>query len=140
MNLTGIWKVIILLLLIFGCGGVSHEVLHEVSQKGGKSALDGTWTVRALSGPQWFMAINLVDDRKIINGRSGYNVAKGVPWGEFVVTEEDHVVEKIFVLTYVDGMTVDRVWFAGPGVLDKLEGQFFTFGELRGTFTMERVK
>ncbi len=118
-------SIIILSLFILGCAG---------SQKtADRSDLDGVWTVTTTSGPQWFEVIDLLGDRKVINGDFGFNLAKGVRWGDFTITK----IEEVYTLTYSALPVVDKVWFRGP---DVLEGVLYMYGDFIGSFKMERIK
>ena len=117
--------ILLLTLTIMACAGVPQE--------GGKAPLDGTWTVTTTSGPDWFSVIDMLGDKKVIKGDSGYNLAKGIRWGDFTITKN----EEVYTLTYEALPVVDRIWFTGP---DKLVGVLYMYGDLIGSFKMERVK
>jgi len=89
--------------------------------------LNGTWRVKVLSGPLWFRAMNLIRDRKIIDGDSGYNIACGVKWGRFTIQRRLQRLGrfnelKIVLLKYKDQPIVDVVTYADE---NKLIGQFY---------------
>lgn len=97
--------------------------------------LDGKWRVRVTSGPWWFRLLNVTGNVKhiITTGvfTSGYNVARGIRWGQFVVSQDDGIT-----LTYTERPIVDKLL-----VIDEnnLAGEFFYNGKFVGNFTMERL-
>lgn len=93
--------------------------------------IDGTWRVKVTSGPLWFRALNLIRDKKIIKGNSGYNVASGFTWGIFTV----EYLNTEIVLTYTDQPIIDRARFVGK---DELSGKFYWRNDYIGNFKMER--
>lgn len=92
--------------------------------------LDGTWKVKVVSGPLWFRAMNLLRDGKVIDGDTGYNIARGFKWGPFTITREGDR----FVFTYSDSPIVDNVYV----LKDELIGFFYLKGKYIGWFKMTR--
>ena len=94
--------------------------------------LTGTWKVKVTSGPVWFRAMNLIGDKKIIDKNSGYNVAAGIKWGKFQITQDG----RQYILTYTEQPIVDRVKFVGG----RLAGSFTLNDKYIGEFEMKEVK
>ena len=92
--------------------------------------LDGTWEVKAKSGPWWFYLLNLVGDKKIISGASGYNIAKHIKWGKFEIRDSDGIC-----LHYKNLPIVDKVKFVNN---NDLLGKFFWRNKYVGDFIMTR--
>lgn len=91
--------------------------------------LNGIWRVKVTSGPLWFRAMNWLRDKKIIKGNSGHNVASGIKWGRFTISEKGEEI----LLNYTRQPIVDKVRSVGEG---RLSGKFYLKGNYIGTFDM----
>ena len=107
--------------------------------------LNGIWKVKVTSGPLWFRSFNWFRDRKIINGKSGYNVASGIKWGEFAISsieyldplDFDAIERKEIILTYIKQPIIDKIRFVDK---DRLSGKFYFKENHIGNFDMMRIK
>jgi len=95
--------------------------------------LSGTWKVSVEIGPIWFKSLNLLRNRKVIEGNSGYNsLAFGIKWGRFTITQN----AKEFIFTYSDRPIIDSVYVFG----DQVIGFFYFNQKYVGWFKMTRIK
>jgi len=78
--------------------------------------------------------MNLLRDKKVITGSTGYNVLRpGLIWGEFTITRDGAEI----VLTYDKMPIVDRMIRVDDD--DHLKGQFYLQDKFVGDFEMARV-
>jgi len=93
--------------------------------------LSGTWKVSVKIGPIWFRLLNLLRNRKVIEGNSGYNSTFGIKWGRFIITQD----AEEFIFTYSDSPIIDSVYVIG----DKVIGFFYLKKKYVGWFKMTRI-
>ena len=95
--------------------------------------LNGEWKVKVVEGPLWFRCLNILRDKKVIEGDKGYNVICGKRWGEFEVMKCDAGT----FLFYNNNSILDIVKFIDK---NKIAGKFYYKWGYIGDFTMIRIK
>lgn len=121
-----------------GCG-FDNKLCKEYELDLQFAYLIGKWKVKVTSGPWWFMALNILKNKKIIKtGYEGHNLILGKKWGDFdIKLVPPGKCSELIILAYRDYPIVDSLVRINN---DMLKGQFYYDTKFIGNFYMQKIK